>query len=68
ADLSRKRWEKRWENHGGGFARLYDADIHAAPYLSKYLNKSRGGEIRWGGRLDRDNTPSLSRSGSKFPV
>jgi len=49
ADLSRKRWERRWENHGGGFARLYDADIHAAPYLSKYLNKSRGGEIRWGG-------------------
>jgi len=49
ADLSRKRWEGRWENRGGGFARLYNAETHLAPYLSKYLNKSRGGEIRWGG-------------------
>ena len=47
--LSRKSWEARWENSGGGFAQLYDADKGAAPYLAKYLNKQRGGEITFGG-------------------
>lgn len=47
--LSRKSWEERWKARGGGFCRIYDADLHAAPYLAKYLNKSRGGELQWGG-------------------
>ncbi|MBA7686999.1 hypothetical protein ES703_95459 [subsurface metagenome] len=59
ADLSRKRWEGRWEKRGGGICRLYDADDHLAPYLSKYLNKSRGGELRWGGTW-RGITPPAS--------
>ena len=59
ADLSRKRWEGRWEKRGGGICRIYDADLYAAPYLSKYLNKSRGGEIWWGGAW-RGITPPAS--------
>jgi len=49
ADLSRKRWESRWEGIGGGFARIYPARTKAAPYLAKYSSKSRGGEMRRGG-------------------
>jgi hypothetical protein len=49
ADLSRKRWESRWEGMGGGFARIYPARVKAAPYLAKYTSKSRGGEMRRGG-------------------
>jgi hypothetical protein len=50
-DLSRKRWEVRWEGMGGGYARIYDARRGAAPYLAKYVGKtdSQGGALRWGG-------------------
>ena len=47
--LPRKRWECRWTAMGGGFARVYDADMKAAPYLAKYLNKRLGGEVDIGG-------------------
>jgi hypothetical protein len=47
--MSRKRWEHRWEDIGGGFCRIYDAGSKAAPYLAKYMNKSKGGEIQMGG-------------------
>lgn len=56
-NLSRKRWEARWERSGGGFARLYDAEYGAAPYLAKYMNKSRGGELRLGGAWQGLNPP-----------
>lgn len=55
--LSRKRWECRWKALGGGFARVYDADMKAAPYLAKYLNKQRGGEVDIGGAWQGMNTP-----------
>ncbi len=55
--LSRKRWETRWGQMGGGFARLYDAEYGAAPYLAKYMNKSRGGELRLGGAWQGINPP-----------
>jgi len=48
-NLSRKRWECRWESNGGGFARNYDAVMKAAPYLAKYMNKRLGGEVDIGG-------------------
>ena len=49
SDLSRKRWEKRWEfgDRNTGFCRIYDADRKAAPYLAKYIHK--GGELNRGG-------------------
>ncbi len=47
--LSRKRWEARWKAEGGGWCRVYNADLKAAPYLAKYLNKQPGGELSWGG-------------------
>lgn len=47
--LSRKSWEVRWKSLGGGFCRIYNAELHSAPYLAKYLNKTRGGELQWGG-------------------
>lgn len=47
--LSRKRWESRWWASGGGYARGYDAVMKAAPYLAKYMNKQRGGELQIGG-------------------
>lgn len=64
--LSRKRWESRW-NGGkccgkkgveGGWARIYDAQLQAALYLSKYLNKDRGGELQWGGAWLGLNAPT----------
>lgn len=56
--LSRKSWEQRWEHMGGGFARLYDAELSAAPYLAKYMNKKRlGGGIRLGGAWQGINPP-----------
>lgn len=48
-ELSRKRWEHRWEGIGGGFARIYPAREKAAPYLAKYCSKAQGGEMRQGG-------------------
>lgn len=46
--LSRKRWEHRWEAAiGGGFARIHDARMKAAPYLAKYTSKTLGGDLRW---------------------
>ena len=56
--LSRKSWEVRWEGLGGGFCRIYNAETRAAPYLAKYLNKSRGGELQWGGAW-QEGIPSL---------
>lgn len=47
--LSRKRLESRWEAMGGGFARCYEADRKAAPYLAKYTSKDLGGDVKWGG-------------------
>lgn len=48
---SRKRWEGRWERGGfnNGYCRTYDAVHSAAPYLAKYMNKDRGGDLHWGG-------------------
>ncbi len=48
-DVSRKRWESRWESsdRSTGFCRIYDADRGAAPYLAKYMHK--GGELTKGG-------------------
>jgi hypothetical protein len=60
--LSRKRWEARWEALGGGFARLYEADMKAAPYLAKYINTRLGGEVDFGGAWLGIVTPnSISR-------
>lgn len=49
-DLSRMRWERRWEGIGEkvagkelfpcGFARIYQARKNAAPYLAKYAGKT----------------------------
>jgi hypothetical protein len=47
--LSRKRLEHRWEAMGGGFARCYEANRKAAPYLAKYTSKNLGGDVEWGG-------------------
>jgi len=56
-DLSRKRWESRWESLDvkAGFCRIYDAVNKSAPYLAKYMNK--GGEIKWGGYWQGLKTP-----------
>lgn len=49
SDLSRKRWEVRWEAIDGrsGFSRIYEADRKSAPYLAKHTVK--GDEIIRGG-------------------
>ena len=47
--LSRKRIEHRWTALGGGYARCYEADRKAAPYLAKYTSKRLGGEVQWDG-------------------
>jgi hypothetical protein len=49
-ELSRMRWEHRWEGMSEkvaavelfpcGFARIYDASVKAAPYLAKYAGKT----------------------------
>ena len=52
---------------GGGFARLYDADPGAAPYLAKYMNKSRGGELRLGGAWQGINPPGAVDPGTVMP-
>lgn len=52
SELSRKRWEVRWEtrDRNAGFCRIYDADRKVAPYLAKYMQKgaslTRGGDWR----------------------
>jgi hypothetical protein len=58
SELSRKRWEVRWESgdRSSGFCRIYDADRKAAPYLAKYINK--GGELTWGGYWRGLSTPA----------
>lgn len=58
AALSRKRWEHRWGISGGGFARSYEADKTAAPYLAKYMNKRLGGELNAGGAWLGTKPPS----------
>jgi hypothetical protein len=53
-ELSRIRWEHRWQGSGGGLVRIYPARKNAAPYLAKYAGKtgdkngllSRGGSWR----------------------
>lgn len=57
--LSRMRWENRWEGMGGGYARIYPAEVKAAPYLAKYMSKANGGSMRLGGTW-RGKTPQLS--------
>lgn len=57
SSLSRKRWEARWMAAGGGFARVYDAQAKAAPYLAKYSNKTRGGDVQVWGALRGTQTP-----------
>jgi len=60
--LSRMRQESRWSGMGGGFARVYDASLKAAPYLAKYTGKTyHNGAISWGG-TSRWHTPPLSIS------
>jgi len=57
SELSRKRWEVRWESTdlNTGFCRIYDADRKAAPYLAKYIRK--GSEISRGGYWRGLSTP-----------
>jgi hypothetical protein len=43
---------------GGGFCRIYDAQRKAAPYLAKYMNKTRGGELERGGSWRGLNVPN----------
>ena len=62
-DLSRKRWERRWQIIGGGFAACYEAVDKAAGYLVKHQIKDHPGSgLNLGGTW-RDITPpkSLSR-------
>jgi hypothetical protein len=60
--LSRKRIEHCWTALGGGYARCYDADRKAAPYLAKYTSKRLGGEVDLGGDWQGLNIPaSVSR-------
>lgn len=60
--LPRKRLEHRWKAMGGGFARCYEADRKAAPYLAKYTSKTLGGEVDWGGTWQGLKSPaSVSR-------
>jgi len=60
--LSRMRQESRWSGMGGGFARVYDASLKAAPYLAKYTGKTyHNGAISWGG-TSRWHSPPLSIS------
>lgn len=58
-NLSRKRWEARWEHNGGGYARLYEADRAAAPYLAKYMNKRHNGDFRLGGAWLGNKPPGV---------
>lgn len=62
-NVSRKRWEFRWEsiNWNAGHCRTYNADYKAAPYLAKYTSKSRGGELSWGGAWRGLETPNSLR-------
>lgn len=57
SELSRKRWEVRWEtgDRNAGFCRVYDADRKAAPYLAKYIRK--GSELTRGGYWRGLSTP-----------
>ena len=62
-ELSRKRWEHRWSVMGGGYARIYDADKKAAPYLAKYVGKTDdpSNACRWGGSLRGISFPKSTR-------
>ncbi|MBA7550927.1 hypothetical protein ES705_43458 [subsurface metagenome] len=67
--LSRKRLEHRWEATGGGYARCYDADRQAAPYLAKYTSKTLGGDVEWGGTWRGLRYPaSVSRQQAGAPT
>lgn len=63
SDLSRKRWERRWQMIGGGFAACYEAVNKAAEYLVKHqVKQNPAGGLNLGG-VWRDIEPpkSLSR-------
>jgi hypothetical protein len=62
ASLSRKRFEARWENTASGYCRIHEAEPQAAPYLAKYMNKTRGGELQWGGAWQGVNVPKSVES------
>jgi len=65
--LSRKRWERRWQMIGGGFAACYEAENKAAEYLVKHqIKENPSGGLNFGGTW-RDITPpkSLSKCCSK---
>jgi hypothetical protein len=57
SELSRKRWEVRWETIDGrsGFSRILEADRKQAPYLAKYLDT--GDELLRGGYWRGLKTP-----------
>lgn len=59
-NLSRKRWESRWEteDRNTGFARIYDAERTNVAYLAKYIGKARGGAAHWGGYWQGLKTPA----------
>ena len=63
SDLSRKRWERRWQMIGGGFAACYEAVNKAAEYLVKHQIKENPGSALHLGGAWRDIEPpkSLSR-------
>jgi hypothetical protein len=67
--LSRKRLESRWEAMGGGFARCYEAEKKAAPYLAKYTSKDLGGDVKWAGTWRGLRFPvSVSRTQAGAPT
>jgi len=68
--LSRMRWEDRWEtmNRNAGFCRIYNADRKAAPYLAKYTSKALGGELEWGGYWQGLNSPASVSCGHSISL
>ena len=65
--LSRKRWERRWQITSGGFCANYNAEIKAAPYLAKHSIKGRLDSNLYFGGAWRGIVPprSVSRCCSK---
>lgn len=60
--LSRKRWECRWQNVGGGSCRIYEADRKAALYLVKHEIKDKPETALNLGGAWRDINPPKSLS------
>lgn len=65
--LSRMRWENRWQLMSGGFCANYNAELKAAPYLAKHHIKERlDSSLYFGGSWRGINPPrSVSRCCSK---